>query len=95
MRDEYRWVIKPSEKVGPVPIDGMELLSALEAGIFLRLDGNGKDDAAVVAAVDRIVATGKLRPCKMGGRRCYTRRELNRFIDAATEEYVKIRPKDS
>lgn len=60
------------------------LLTGQEAAVYLRLADNGKDDASAVAAVNRLVDRGKIRPCLTGGRRCYAVRELDRFIDDET-----------
>lgn len=40
--DEYRWVIKPFEKVRPVPSQRVEVLTALEAAIAVDADGAGR-----------------------------------------------------
>lgn len=37
--------------------------------------------------LNRLVDQGKIRPCLVGGKRRYSRRELDRFIDAETERY--------
>ena len=39
------------------------------------------------ALLMRLVDQGKIRPCLVGGKRRYSRRELDRFIDEETERY--------
>ncbi len=60
------------------------LLTATEAARYLRLIDGGQDDASGPQRIDRLVAQGKVRPCLTGGRRCYAKRELDRFIDDET-----------
>jgi hypothetical protein len=58
-----------------------------EAAAYLRLAHDGEDAEAARRALNRLVDQGKIRPCLVGGRRRYSRRELDRFIDQETEKY--------
>ena len=60
------------------------LLTATEAARYLRLIEGGEDDASGPQRINRLVDRGKIRPCLTGGRRCYAKRELDRFIDDET-----------
>lgn len=62
------------------------LLTASEAGVYLRLD-EGKDADGAVRAIDRLVDQGRLKPCLIGRHRRYSKVELDRFIAAETEKY--------
>ena len=68
----------------PVPA----LLTALEACRFLRLDLGRETEAAMLKALDRLVARKRIRPAIHLGRRYYSRDELVRYINAMTEEYA-------
>lgn len=67
------------------------LFDESEAAAYLRLAEDGQDAAAARRALNRLVDQGKVRPCLVGGRRRYSRRELDRFIDAQTEHYGEVR----
>ncbi len=60
------------------------LFTASEAAQYLRLIDGGQDDASGPQRIDRIVKRGMVRPVLIGGRRCYTRKELDRFLDDET-----------
>ena len=65
----------------------LPLLTETEAAAFLRLANDGRDATAAKRAMDRLVARRLIRPCLVGNRRRYSRRELDGFIDAQTERY--------
>ena len=67
------------------------LLTSQEAAAYLRLAQDGEDAASARRAMNRLVDQGKVRPCLVGGRRRYSVRELNRFIDAETEKHGAAR----
>lgn len=68
----------------PVP----KLLTALEACRFLRLDLGRETEAAMVKALDRLIARKLIRPAIHLGKRYYDRDELVRYVDALTSEYA-------
>ncbi len=72
-----------------------EILTPAEAAAWLRLADNGRSEAGAVAAMDRLVDSGRLRPLRIGGKRLYSLRELRRFVDAEVQNYQPIRPKGS
>ena len=63
------------------------LFDEAEAAQYLRLASDGEEPEASRRALNRLVDQGKVRPCLVGGKRRYSRRELDRFIDAETERY--------
>ncbi len=63
------------------------LLTPGEAAVYLRLSSGE-------AGMSRLVTRGAVRPCCVGGRRCYAKHELDRFIRDETEGRVHpARPK--
>ena len=62
------------------------LLTDVQAGRYLLL-AEGKDDAAAVKAVNRLVDSRKIKPCVVGGHRRYARDELDKFISTQTENW--------
>ena len=48
---------------------------------------NGDEPGAAKAAMNRLVDSGKIRPAVIGGKRRYSRLELDRFIAQETENY--------
>ena len=64
------------------------LFDEQEAAAYLRLASDGEKPAAARRALNRLVDQGKIRPCLVGGKRRYSRRELDRFIDQETERYA-------
>ena len=62
------------------------LFDEIEAAAYLRL-AEDKDADAARNALNRLVDQRKLRPCLVGNRRRYSRRELDRFIDDETQKY--------
>ena len=60
-----------------------------EAAAYLRLADDGQDVDAARRALNRLVDKRQLRPCLVGGKRRYSRRELDRFIDQQTEKYAE------
>lgn len=70
----------------PVP----KLLTALEACRFLRLDLGRETEAAMLKALDRLVARKRIRPAIHLGKRYYDRDELIRYVDALTSEYADV-----
>lgn len=65
------------------------LFDEQEAASYLRLAEDGENAEAARRALNRLVDQGKVRPCLVGGRRRYSRRELDRFIDRQTETYAE------
>ena len=65
------------------------LLSDIDAARYLLLT-EGRSDKAGVKALNRIVDSGRLRPALIGKYRRYCVRELDRFIDAMTEQYAEL-----
>ena len=65
------------------------LMTAEEACRYLRLD-DGRGIEAAVKALTRIVDRNLIRPCLVGRHRRYSRRELDRYIDAATEQHREL-----
>ena len=63
------------------------LLTDVEAAMYLRLIEDAEDAESARRKVNRLVDQGKIRPCLVGGRRRYSRRELDHFIDKETEKY--------
>ncbi len=63
------------------------LFDEQEAAAYLRLANDGEEPEAARRALNRLVDQGKVRPCLVGGKRRYSRRELDRFIDQETERY--------
>ena len=79
-----RW---PLDNADLTPTPGWSsptLMTDIEAARYLLL-AEGKDDDAAVAAVNRLVDAHKLRPCVIGGRRRYSRTELDHCIGDLTE----------
>lgn len=66
------------------------LFDEAEAAAYLRLADDGQDAAGARRALNRLVDQGKVRPCLVGGRRRYSRRELDRFIDSETDRYGEV-----
>ena len=64
------------------------LLTAEEACRFLRLD-LGRDIAAALKALRRLVDRRQLRPCPVGRNNRYSRGELLRFISERTEHFAE------
>ena len=64
------------------------LFDEQEAAAYLRLANDGEEPEAARRALNRLVDQGKIRPCLVGGKRRYSRRELDRFIDQETERYA-------
>jgi len=62
------------------------LMSDVDAAAYLLL-AEGKDDDAAIAAINRLVDAHKLRPCVIGGRRRYSKTELDRLIHDTTESW--------
>ncbi len=75
----------------PVP----RLLTWREACAYLRLDwaddADDLSDTALKRRLDRLVERGFVRPCLVNNKRYYSRRELNRFIDAQTDRYAEAK----
>ena len=71
----------------PVP----SLLTPAEAALYLRLTEDSGDAEAARRRINRLVDQRKVRPCLVGGKRCYSRWELDRFIQEETERYGEIR----
>ncbi len=72
------------------------LLTWRETCAYLRLDSTDDADdersnTALKRRLDRIVEKGFLRPCLINHKRRYSRRELNRFIDAQTDRYAEAK----
>ena len=67
------------------------LLTDVEAAIHLRLVEDGADAEAARRRINRLVDQQKIRPCMVGGKRRYSRRELDRFIDDETDRYGETR----
>jgi len=63
------------------------LFTDIEAAIYLRLVEDAEDTEKARRAINRLVDQGKVRPCLTGGKRRYSRHELDRFIDRETEKY--------
>ena len=63
------------------------LFDVHEAAIYLLLSDNGENPEVGRRAINRLVDRGDLRPCLVGGKRRYSRRELDRFIQETTEKY--------
>lgn len=63
------------------------LLTAAEAAVYLRLIEDAEDAEAGRRKMNRLVDQGKVRPCLTGGRRRYSKAELDRFIADETEKY--------
>ena len=63
------------------------LFTDVEAATYLRLLENGEDAASARQKMNRLVDKDMVRPCLVGGRRRYSRRELDRFIDHQTDVY--------
>lgn len=63
------------------------LFDEQEAAAYLRLANDGEEPEAARRALNRLVDQGKVRPCLVGGKRRYSRRELDAFIDAQTARY--------
>ncbi len=59
------------------------LLSAEQAAVYLLLD-EGRDIKRAVKALYRYVDRGELHPAVVGQHRRFSRRELDRFIEAKT-----------
>ena len=60
----------------------------LEAATYLRLVDDDQDDKAARRRINRLVDRGLLRPCLIGGKRRYWRRELDRFLEQQTDTYA-------
>jgi hypothetical protein len=67
------------------------LLTEVEAALLLRLIDDSDDAEAARRRINRLVDQGKLRPCLVGGRRCYALEELRRFARDETEKYGVLR----
>ena len=63
------------------------LMTKIEAARYLRFDVLHDDDDGAVRALERLVEKGLIRPCMVGGRRFYARRELDRFLADRTASY--------
>ena len=63
------------------------LFDEQEAAAYLRLANDGEKPETARRALNRLVDQGKIRPCLVGGKRRYSRRELDRFIDIETDRY--------
>ncbi len=61
------------------------LFTAEEAAVYLRLD-EGRNIERAVKALYRYVDRGELHPAVVGRHRRFSRRELDRFIEAKTEK---------
>ncbi len=70
-----------------------EVLEPLEAAAFLRIADGVRSDRGALASLERLVASGKLRPVLIGGKRRYWHGELLRFLADETLKYQPIRPK--
>ena len=66
------------------------LLDEQEAAAYLRLANDGEKPEPARRALNRLVDQGKIRPCLVGGKRRYTRWELDRFLKAETERYGPV-----
>ncbi len=60
-----------------------------EAVVYLRLD-EGREMENALKALNRIVGKGMIRPCLIGKLRRYWKRELDRFVEDATDKYGKL-----
>ena len=60
----------------------------IKIGISLPGVDSGENPEAARRALNRLVDQRKIRPCLVGGKRRYSRRELDRFIDEETERYA-------
>lgn len=84
--------------VEPAPIEFMpnsstpapRLMTAEEASEYLRLTDGDRNRGAGVKSLNRFVDKGLIRPCLVGRYRRYSRRELDRYIDSATERYGEL-----
>ena len=65
------------------------ILRADEAARFLRLDDD-RDMAAAVKSLQRLVARGLIRPCRLGRHNRFLRLELERFARALTQQYGEV-----
>ena len=64
----------------------LEVYTAYEACEFLRL-ADGRSEDAAIAALNRLVDRGLIRPAMYGKRRMYSRQELTRFVADQTAAY--------
>lgn len=64
-------------------------MTAEEACQYLRLD-EGRDIAAAIKALNRLVEKDKIRPCIVGKLRRYWRHELDRYLAEETERYGEV-----
>lgn len=64
------------------------LLTPIEACQFLRLDLGRESEAAMVKALDRLVARRRIRPAIHLGKRYYSRSELIAYVDRLVKEYA-------
>ena len=62
------------------------LMTAEEAVRYLRLDV-GRGLPAALKALQRLVERMKIRPCRVGKHRRYSRHELDRFIADETNKH--------
>lgn len=67
------------------------LLTDIEAARWLRLTDDGRNDAAALQALNRLVDQKLLRPCIVGKRRRYFVPELERFVMSQIERYGATR----
>lgn len=87
------WPAQPIEFL-PSGDPAPALMTETEAAAFLRLADDGQDAEAARRAMNHLVDRGLVRPCLVGGKRRYSRRELDRFIDAETEKWSPMSEQD-
>ena len=63
------------------------VLTPIEACLYLRLDVDRVSESAMLKSLDRLVEKKLVRPAKIGRYRRYSKVELDRYVDARTEEY--------
>ena len=81
--------------IQPAASTPAEVLTDLEACEYLRIRDGKRSDAACLAALERLVGDGKLRPVKIGNKRRFWRGELLDFLKRETQRYTPIRRKNA
>jgi hypothetical protein len=77
----FEWL--PTDPPRPAPA----LMTACEAAEYLRLTEEGRDIGDAMASLEYLVASGRIRPCRVGRHNRYLRQELDRFMHEQTEQY--------
>ena len=81
---QHDWPLDGTNLATPCWQPTSPLLTDVEAARYLLL-AEGKDDDAAVKAINRLVDSRKVRPCLIGGRRRFSKVELDRCIADVTD----------